>query len=168
MVIQILTGAGSDYTCHRNLKTILTAVVLLDFSAAFDSVDHPDSLLRRHQDWFEISGSELNWFANYLRPQPQSVYSYGNYSPNVVLTCDALQDAVLGPLLFTLYWIHHATSSTARQSFTGMSLLMTFQSIFYLTVTCLWGCCPLPLRRQSWMAANKLPLNPLLFSPYVL
>ena len=43
----------------------LSAVVLLDLSAAFDTVDH-NSLLRRLDITYRINGTALNWFESYL------------------------------------------------------------------------------------------------------
>jgi len=56
----------------------VTALVLLNLSAAFDNVDH-SILLHRLENWFGISGPALNWFSTYLSPHTQSVYLNGNY-----------------------------------------------------------------------------------------
>ena len=42
-----------------------TAVVLLDQSAAFDTIDH-DTLLNSLSSWFGVSGVVLDWFKSYL------------------------------------------------------------------------------------------------------
>ena len=69
----------------------VTLLVLLDLSAAFDTVDHR-ILLDRLQFDFGISGSALNWFESYLSNRTQRFSIFG-----------VPQGSCLGPLLFSLY-----------------------------------------------------------------
>ena len=46
----------------------ITVVVILDLSAAFDTVDH-DILLTVLKNHFGIDGEVIKWFENYLRPR---------------------------------------------------------------------------------------------------
>ena len=47
-------------------------LILLDYSAAFDTISH-NSLIHRLQDRFGICGSVLNWVKSYLINRSQSV-----------------------------------------------------------------------------------------------
>jgi len=49
-------------------------LVLLDLSAAFDTVDY-NVLFSRLKDMFGLSGKILEWFRSYLEQPPESVYS---------------------------------------------------------------------------------------------
>ena len=49
-----------------------TALVLLDLSAAFDTIDH-STLLSCLRIWFGVGGSVLKWFTSYLRDHYQSI-----------------------------------------------------------------------------------------------
>ena len=51
----------------------LALLVLLDLSAAFDSVDH-DTLLRRLHISYGIDGSVIEWFTSYLTGRSQYVH----------------------------------------------------------------------------------------------
>ena len=50
----------------------MTLLVLLDLSAAFDTVNH-EILLRRLETTFGITGTALQWFSSYLGNRSQRV-----------------------------------------------------------------------------------------------
>ena len=79
-----------------------TALVLLDLSAAFDTIDH-STLLGCLQNWFGVSGSVLKWFTSYLMDRYQSVKIGSTLSEVCKLLFGVPQGSVLGPLLFSLY-----------------------------------------------------------------
>ena len=79
-----------------------TALVLLDLSAAFDSIDHT-TLLSCLLDWFGVGGSALKWFSSYLTKRFQSVKIGSTLSDLQKLPFGVPQGSVLGPLLFSLY-----------------------------------------------------------------
>ena len=80
----------------------LTALSLLDLSAAFDTIDH-DLVLSRLTEWFGIDGVVLQWVRSYLSGRSQLVKVNGVLSTPQLLLCGVPQDSVLGPLLFTMY-----------------------------------------------------------------
>ena len=53
-------------------KGEVTALTLLDLSAAFDTIDHA-TLTDRLSDWYGISGQAQIWFSSYLQNKLQSV-----------------------------------------------------------------------------------------------
>ena len=82
----------------------VSVLVLLDLSAAFDTVDH-EILLQRLEDWVGISGSALNCFKSYLEDRKYFVKIGNCVSDQIALTCGVPQVSILGPLLFNLYML---------------------------------------------------------------
>ncbi|XP_028272710.1 uncharacterized protein LOC114443003, partial [Parambassis ranga] len=77
-------------------------LVLLDLTAAFDTVDH-DILLSRLKDCVGIQGSALQWFRSYLTGRSFNVRVGSAESSAAPLTCGVAQGSILAPLLFSLY-----------------------------------------------------------------
>ena len=75
--------------------------VYLDFSKAFDTVDH--EILLSKLSHYGIRGNCLNWFQSYLSNRKQFVTYNGVSSPVNRITCGVPQGSILGPLLFLLY-----------------------------------------------------------------
>ena len=79
-----------------------TAVVLLDQSAAFDTIDH-DTLLNSLSSWFVVNGVVLDWFKSYLSDCVQCIKIGSILSDPKKLLYGVPQGSVLGPILFSLY-----------------------------------------------------------------
>ena len=108
----------SSYKKYHSTETALTCIhddilravdekqcvilLLLDLSAAFDTIDH-DMLLSRLRKYIGLRDTALNWFRSYLSQRQQSVLINGVKSKTVPLSCGVPQRSVLGPILFTIY-----------------------------------------------------------------
>ena len=77
-------------------------LVLLDLSAAFDTVYH-EVLFRRMESSFGASGTALQWFGSYLGGRSHCIFINGSYSDTFDLCFGVPQVSCLGPLLFTIY-----------------------------------------------------------------
>ena len=73
--------------------------VLLDLSAAFDTVDH-NVLSSRLKDMFGLS---VEWFRSYLEQRSQRVSVHGILSDIQLVFSGVPQGSVLGPLIFTMH-----------------------------------------------------------------
>ena len=88
---------------HQAIDNKCEAVlVLLNLSAAFDTIDHA-ILLDRLRDRYGFSGTVLRWIESYLKGRPQCIVLDKILSRPRYLSCGVPQGSVLGPLLFSLY-----------------------------------------------------------------
>ena len=98
---------------HAADRHCVSCLVLLDLSAAFDTVDH-SILLRCLSRQIGLHGVALDWFASYLtaaNPVGQGEWHQevskkglgGVMSQALTLHCGVPQGSVLGPTLFTVY-----------------------------------------------------------------
>jgi hypothetical protein len=115
---QLLPPSQSAYRINYSTETALLAIqndllsavdagmgsalLLLDLSAAFDTVDH-QRLLERLASTFGVTGSALGWFQSYLSGRTQSVKALGVTSSPTPLSFGVPQGSVLGPSLFSVY-----------------------------------------------------------------
>ena len=81
------------------------ALLLLDLSAAFDTVDHR-ILLNLLETSYGIKSKALQWFANYLQGRPCAVNIGSSFSDFICLLFGVPQGSILGPILFIMYTKH--------------------------------------------------------------
>ena len=80
----------------------ISVLLLLDLSAAFDTIDH-DILLSRLDSSFGIRSTALSWFHSYLSERRQFVTVQDHKSPTTSLDFRVPQGSVLGPVLLIIY-----------------------------------------------------------------
>ena len=78
------------------------ALVAIDLSAAFDTVDNT-VLLKVLQQHFGVNGKVLNWMDTYLRPRGFKVNIGNEYSKYIPMDFLVPQGSILDPVLFSAY-----------------------------------------------------------------
>ena len=182
-LLSYLTSAGlmpslqSAYRVNHSTKTavlrvsadillaldrgVFAALVMLNLSAVFDTVNHT-TLLRWLECSYGIRGTALGWVRSYLTGWTQYVRSGSTSSLLTVLQSGVPQGSVLGPVLFLLYTI----------DLIGLVTRHGLRSHLFADDSRAYGSCPpvIMVRLQNqlsvcvgnvgeWMAANDLQLN---------
>ena len=140
----------------------VTALTLLDLSAAFDTIDH-NLLIDHLKNWFGLSGSVIQWLTSYLTDRSQVIKLGDICSEHQSLSFGVPQGSVLGPLLFSLYTsplssiinkyhVKHHLYADDTQIYISFSLKDSDCALDNLksTLSCV----------HDWMFNNMLKLNP--------
>ena len=134
----------------------LNSVIFLDFTKAFDTVDH--EIVVGKLSSYGIAGTSLAWFKSYLADRQQKCHVNGELSSPKTLRCGVPQGSILGPLLFKMYindLPNSLRTSTPRMYADDTNLTTTGKSlkdIVNATNTELSNV-------NSWLLANMLSLN---------
>ena len=167
----------SAYTPHHSTETAIVRVtndilcaldrgqcaylVLLDLSAAFDTIDHQVflSLLR---EGYSVTGSVADWMESYLTDRHQIVDINGTFSEKISLKYGFPQGSKIGPFGFKLYTKH--LSAIARKHNISIHLYADDTQLYTTfkpnnsteAMTRMEACIA---EVKLWMANNFLKLN---------
>ena len=137
-------------------KKLHTIGIFLDFSKAFDTVNH-DILLHKLSH-YGIRGKALEWFESYLSNRTQYVCLNNIKSQSRKVECGVPQGSVLGPLLFVIY-VNDFYKSSSKLSF----ILYADDSNLFAShkdPQTLLNTVNTELKSvYNWIKANKLSLN---------
>ena len=150
----------NDIICNMDNGKV-TALTLLDLSAAFDTIDQ-STLLERLHVYFGISGTVFQWIKSYILNRQQRVHIDGSLSCPQDLHFGVPQGSLLGPFLFCLYAtsisqminthdVSHHMYADDTHVYIELSQSDTHKSISSLS-DCLTDI-------SQWMKSSKLKLN---------
>ena len=127
-------------------------LVLLDLSAAFDTIDH-SVLLHRLQHDLGITGTALKWLDSYLSDRTQTVKISDSFST---------KQKLLFGVLFSLY--SSPVAKIARKYGLCVQLYADDTQLYLSFTPCEWGDALERVEEcvkeiKAWMLANKLQLN---------
>ena len=150
-----LLDAQSTISDSLNKRQI-SILLLIDFSKAFDMVDH--TILLWKLEYYGIRGLAQQWLKSYLSNRKQFVSINGSNSGEECITYGVPQGSILGPLLFIIYindipeiacfakFILYADD--ANIILTGDNIDDLYKQLINLTTTLL-----------KWVNCNGLALN---------
>ncbi|KAK2161946.1 hypothetical protein LSH36_107g05090 [Paralvinella palmiformis] len=132
-------------------------LVLLDLSAAFDTIDH-EITCSRLERLLGVSGKRLAWFRSYLAAQTQCVSVEETLSEVLCFLFGMPRGSVLGLILFIIYTIPLAKLA---QIYTIQIHMYVDNTQLYLSydVTDMEQGQEVTGRPENWMITNKLQLN---------
>ena len=142
-------------------KGNISVLALLDFSSAFDTIDHPILVHGLHTD-FGFTDTVLQWFSSYLTDRTHYVSLSNHCSAFTHVHSGVPQGSVLGPKLFTMYIkplsaiidshsiIHHSFADDLQLQMSAPSDRIS--ELLHSIQSCI---CDV----KAWATANMLKLN---------
>ena len=134
---------------------------MLDFSSAFDTIDHPILVHRIHTD-FGFTDAVLQWFSYHLTDRKHYVSLSNHCSAYAAVSSGVPQGSVLGPMLFTMYImplsaiidahsiIHHSFADDLQFQMSAPSDRIS--ELLHSIQSCISDV-------KAWASANMLKLN---------
>ena len=139
-------------------KNSCSLILLLDLSAAFDTVDH--HLLLSDLEHLGICGSVLKWFESYLTGRHFRVIIDDIETELGKVNSSVPQESILGPYLFLIYTME---LSYILEDFKVKYHLYADDTQIYITVTDIEETKVMLdniiVRIETWMKTRKLKLN---------
>ena len=155
----LLKVANDLFLSHN--KGNISVLALLDFSPAFDTIDHPILVHRLHAE-FGFTDAILQWFSSYLTNRTHYVSLSNHSSAFAPVHSGVPQGSVLGPLLFTIHAkplsaiidshsiIHHSFSDDLQLQMSAPTGRIS--ELLHSMQTCM---CDV----KAWATANMLKLS---------
>ncbi|KAF7250967.1 putative RNA-directed DNA polymerase from transposon BS [Varanus komodoensis] len=149
-----------DDLCREKDRGSTSLLVLLDLSAAFDTIDH--GILLDRLAGLGVGGTALQWFRSYLNGRFQKVVLGDHVSTSWQLCHGVPQGSILSPLLFNIYMkplgeVIRRCGLRNHQYADDTQLYLLFSTNPGEAVAVLNRCLA---EVREWMRANKLKLNP--------
>ncbi len=86
---------------HALNKKEIALLLLIDFSKAFDVIEHP--IMLKKLEHYGVRGIALEWFTSYLNNRKQFITINNTDSQSKQIEYGVPQGSILGPLLFVIY-----------------------------------------------------------------
>ena len=145
-------------------KKKLPLAIFLDFSKAFDTIDH--EILLYKLSHYGIKDTALSWFKSYLSNRTQYVQYKDIASTELTITTGVPQGSILGPLLFIIY-INDISKVTNKFQFTIyaddttlVEPICTFKTSTTQNINSISKEINAELAKiVEWLGLNKLSLN---------
>ena len=138
----------------------MSLLVLLDISAAFDTIVH--SILLGQLSELGICALALAWLWSFLEDHSQRVQLEESVSALWLLSCGVPQGSIISPMLFNIYTrpqgrVIQGCGASCHQYADDTQLYISFSPISVAAIPSLQRCLETVL---EWMQSNGLRLNP--------